>query len=256
MREHIVDLAGDPGALVQRRRLGLGHPGSPLLLEEPLGAAAGLGIQSEHVSRKAETRCGHRRRHPAVGVDGGVGGQRDGRGGNARRERQPLQSRDSAAAPQDHGRHTGTGLLRPEGRRHQQRHEPQGRPEPMLQAGPEECPPGPGAADDAQQADHDFPGPEPAVGEGAPEQEGQHQNADGPGDGRPGAGAAPCRESLPGRPARPGSAGHTRSFHASGDGMPSAAPPYAGRTWRARHVSTPPRTKSVTARAVSRAALP
>lgn len=67
-------------------------------------AAAGLGIQPEHVSRKAETRCGHRPRHPAVGVDGGVRGQRDGRGGNARRERQPLQSRDSAAAPQNHGR--------------------------------------------------------------------------------------------------------------------------------------------------------
>lgn len=73
----------------------------------------------------------------------------------------------------------------------------------------------------------------------------------------------PCRESaslpgecLPGRPTRPGSACHTRPFHAGCDDGPPTASPYAGLIPRARQVSTPLRASSVSARAAMRAALP
>ena len=50
--EHVVDLAGDPGPLGQRRRLGLRHPRRPLLGEQPLGAAPGLGVEPQDVSAR------------------------------------------------------------------------------------------------------------------------------------------------------------------------------------------------------------
>lgn len=254
--EHIVDFTGDPGPLVQGGCLGLRRAGRPLLHEEPLSTAPGLCVQSQNVARQTEAPCRYGRVQPAAGVDRRICAERDGRGREARRERQPLQSGDGTTAPQNHRRHSGPGLLRPECRHHQQRQKCQRRPRPVLQTGPEERPGGHGTARDAHQSERHLPGPEPSAGEGAPEHDGEQNNPDGPGDQRPWAGAIPRGESFPGRPARPDRASHTRSFHAGCDAIPSAKPPYAGRICPALHISTPLRTANITARADLGAALP
>lgn len=49
-----MDLPRDPGPLRQCRGLRLGHTSRPLLSEQPLGTAAGLRVEAQHVSGQGE----------------------------------------------------------------------------------------------------------------------------------------------------------------------------------------------------------
>lgn len=252
-----MDLPGDSGPLVQRRRLGLRRPCRPFLCQKALRASTGLGVQTQHVPREAEPGRGHGRGQPVIGVHRGVRDECHRRGRDTCAEWKPLQRGHGAAAPEHRRGHLGPRLLRPERRKHQQEQQAERGPQAVLQAGPEEGHGDRGASCHPDDAGHDLPRAERSIRESPPEHQGDqpdrpHQPADdGP---RPRTGLP--RECLLRRPARPGSGCHTRSFHVGRKLMPSADPRQDSGISAARRARMPPRTSKVTARAVIRAGAP